>query len=395
MSSDLTFVEHRRQLDVYHHALASGFSDLSYVSLVSDLDAKITDSCGTGFGTTPMKVLDLPDYGPVIAKIEMGNVGGSHKARHLFGLLLRLEIDELNGKSRPEELAIASCGNAALGAATITNAVGRRLRVFVPEDANPAVVLTLKELGAIVQTCQRVPGEVGDPCMSALARAIETGSEPFTVQGPTCPEVIDGGRTLGLELARQLGEAQLTPSDLYVQVGGGALGAATMDGLLRGGVALRLHPVQPQSAHPFIAMWNRFLDRFDLRSIAETGLQTWATQFDAGGLQELIVQNADLMHPWPGIPTSIASGILDDITYDWQPLLYHLLRSGGAPVCSDEDTFVMATNMLRELVSPAPDATGAAGLAGVLADPDRHANPPVILVTGVERVLESREQSDS
>lgn len=395
MSSDLTFVEHRRQLDVYHHGLASGLNDLGYVALVTDLDSKIVDSCGTGFGTTPMKVLDLPGCGSVIAKIETGNVGGSHKARHLFGLLVRLEIDEQNGKRRPQELAIASCGNAAIGAATITNAVGRRLRVFVPEDANPAVVSTLNELGAIVQSCHRVDGQVGDPCMSALASAVEAGSEPFTVQGPTCPDVIDGGRTIGLELAKQLDEAQLAPSDLYVQVGGGALGAATMDGLIRGGVVLRLHPVQPESAHPFVAMWNRFLDRFNLRPAAETGLAAWATQFDSDDLRTLIGENADLMKPWPGIPTSIASGILDDITYDWQPLLYHLLSSGGAPVCADEDTFVMATNMLRDLVSPTPDATGAAGLAGVLSDPSRCTSPPVILVTGVERVSESHEQSNS
>ncbi len=107
-------------------------------------------------------------------------------------------------------------------------------------------------------------------------------------------------------------------------------------------------------------------------------------------LRQLISDNADVMQPWPGIPASIASGILDDITYDWQALLYHQLTSGGWPILASEDDFVRATQLLRGQVTPAPDPTGAAGLAGLLADPRgdvEAAKPAVVLVTGADRSL--------
>ncbi len=202
--SELTFVRHRTQLDVYTHALTSGLTDADYVALVTELDSRIVAASGVGFAITPLVELDLPLKRRVVGKVETGNVSGSHKARHLVGLLLWLRIDERAGKKRPDELAIASCGNAALGAATIAQAVGRELRVFVPSEADPLVLTELERLGSTVQVCPRQPDQVGDPCMAELDMAIRSGSEAFTVQGPTSPNVIDGGRTLGLELAEQV-----------------------------------------------------------------------------------------------------------------------------------------------------------------------------------------------
>ena len=62
----------------------------------------------------------------VWVKDETGNVGGSHKGRHLAGALLHLRAAEalgLAGASR-RPLAIASCGNAAIAAATLAQRVG-------------------------------------------------------------------------------------------------------------------------------------------------------------------------------------------------------------------------------------------------------------------------------
>ena len=67
-------------------------------------------------------------------KDETGNVAGSHKARHLFGILLELRVAEALGHGDPASpLAIASCGNAAYAAAVVARAAGRELRVFVPD----------------------------------------------------------------------------------------------------------------------------------------------------------------------------------------------------------------------------------------------------------------------
>jgi cysteine synthase len=70
-------------------------------------------------------------------KDDTGNVGGSHKARHLFGVMLHLAVAR---HDREGELAVASCGNAALAAATLARAIHRPLRVFIPTWADPAVV---------------------------------------------------------------------------------------------------------------------------------------------------------------------------------------------------------------------------------------------------------------
>ena len=77
------------------------------------LDDSVKEVAGTGFVTTPARWVDSLGPGsqtPVFAKDETGNVGGSHKARHLMGLLLHLAVDAVANDVR---LAISSCGNAA------------------------------------------------------------------------------------------------------------------------------------------------------------------------------------------------------------------------------------------------------------------------------------------
>src|SRR5204862_3473199 len=98
-----------------------------------------------------------PDGG-LWVKNETGNVSGSHKARHLMGLLLHLEVGERVGVVDPgardaRPLAIASCGNAALAAAVVARAAERRLQVFVPTVADQVVVARLKvlEAGIVVE----------------------------------------------------------------------------------------------------------------------------------------------------------------------------------------------------------------------------------------------------
>ena len=69
----------------------------------------------------------------VWVKDETGGVGGSQKARHLLTILLHLRALELLGElpERPP-LAIASCGNAALAAATLARAADWPIDVYVP-----------------------------------------------------------------------------------------------------------------------------------------------------------------------------------------------------------------------------------------------------------------------
>lgn len=408
--ADNPFLAQRRFLDVYEQAIEAGLSDADYLALVSEADERIAEVDGTGFRTTPLVELERPDGGalvpggPILAKVETANVGGSHKARHLFGLLLHLMIEggATTGEAPASQppLAIASCGNAALGAGVVAAAARRKLRVFVPTDADEAVLERLTILGAEIVICHRQPGEDGDPCIVGLHQAVDDGAEAFTVQGPVCPAVIDGGRTLGLELAEQLDERDADPSAIYIQIGGGALATAVMDGLTRrwpNRRLPRLYPVQAHNAHPYIAGWERLAPRLleqlglDDPSTASGRAAQLAASAEGLDLPALLQENGELMSPWPTTPHSVASGILDDLTYDWVTLMSHQIKTGGWPILVEEETFVRARSLVADLIDPPPDETGAAGLAGLLQHREAEKEAPdddqcaVVLLTGVVR----------
>ena len=225
------FVRWRGLLHAYHLATAHGMSDQAFVELVRGLDDEVARVDGHGFVVTPFMTSSslagrLHAAAPVWVKDETDNVSGSHKARHLFGLLVHLEVVRRLGiaPGTPPPLAIASCGNAALAAAVVAAAGRRRLLVFVPTDAEPAVVDRLRALGAEITVCPREEGVAGDPTYHRLQAAIADGALPFTCQGNENGLAIEGGETLGYEMASALGGQSL--DHVVVQVGGGALARA-------------------------------------------------------------------------------------------------------------------------------------------------------------------------
>src|SRR5512135_954779 len=165
------FVRYRALFHAYHVARAAGWGDVRYVDLVRELDDAIARVDGRGFRVTPLvpapgiaRAAGLGGRGRVWVKDETGNVSGSHKGRHLFGILLELLVAEaIAGDDAPRPLAIASCGNAALAAAVVARAAERELRVFVPESADAGTLGRLRDLGADVVACPRLADEAGDP----------------------------------------------------------------------------------------------------------------------------------------------------------------------------------------------------------------------------------------
>ena len=115
-------------------AEAHGMGADDRAKLVRSLDEAVTAVDGVGFVVTPFahsrplsEALGFSRDGGVLVKDDTGNVAGSHKARHLAGILLHLLAAEQLGVAPVAErppLAIASCGNAALAAATLARAVG-------------------------------------------------------------------------------------------------------------------------------------------------------------------------------------------------------------------------------------------------------------------------------
>ncbi len=304
------FVRFRHLLWAHGAALGNGMDDDAYVAMVRRLDDAVAEVDGAGFATTPLR--PHPDLaaavgvGSLLAKDETGNVSGTHKARHLFGLALHLEA---TGVPMDTPLAIASCGNAALGHD------GMRLA--------------------------------------------------FTCQGTDNLLTLDGGRTLGLELAEQL----VDDADLYVQVGGGALASSCVQAL-GDAVALGVLPRRPR-----------------LLTVQTEGCAPLKRAFDRG------VESGDPfadvnMWPW-NEPSSLATGILDDVVYDWQPLVATMLEDGTQPLVATEAEIAEAHRLVRAHTDVPAAPPGPAGVAGVLAARREDAldatRAAVVLLTGVER----------
>jgi threonine synthase len=375
------FLRYRRLLHAYYLGLRDG----EYCALVRRLDARVAEVDGHGFRVTPFErsdelsdLLGFSGEGGVWVKDETGNVSGSHKARHLFGVLVHLEAAEQLGLTDPvsrPELAIASCGNAALAAAVVARAGGRSLRVFVPVDADPAVLERLEGPGAQVETCERTD-EPGDPAYRRLLEALDEGALPFTCQGNLNGLAVEGGQTLGYELAA----SGVSLDRLVVQVGGGALASACIhafrEAAALGAVATipRIDTVQTEGAWPL----KRAFDAVAVR----------------GDLAYAATHRSEFMWPWEREPHSVAHGILDDETYDWLAVVEGMLGTGGRPLVVSEQRLNQANECAVELTGIDVDPTGSAGLAGLLAlreagavgDEERVA----VLFTGVRRSASPR-----
>ncbi|MXW74948.1 MAG: pyridoxal-phosphate dependent enzyme [Acidimicrobiaceae bacterium] len=375
------FVRYRELLWSWHRWVDSGLDDNDFVAMVHTLDDSVKEVAGTGFVTTPARWVDSlgeDSQAPVFAKDETGNVGGSHKARHLMGLLLHFAVDAVAnnaGTNSNARLAISSCGNAALGAATVARAANRPIDVFIPTWADPKVVALLDSLEATIHVCERRVHESGDPCMLRFQEAVSDGALPFGVQATENLWTLDGGRTIGWELADQLGADSV--DHVFVQVGGGALLTSCAIGLLEGAAlgplerVPRVWAVQSEGCAPFDRAWSQ--------------IPAAASVDERLRLAE---QQADrLMTPWSD-PSSSATGILDDVTYDWLGVARVLLETGGSSVLATEDDIESANQRVRSAGYNA-DHTGSAGYAGLLAALREGSISPTdttaVLITGIRR----------
>ena len=373
-----TFAIHADRLDIVAAAEANGVDRATVLDTIERLDAAVAAIDGSGFAPTPFgpqaqlaNALGLKGA-ELWVKNETGNVSGSHKGRHLFGVALGLALAE----EQPERLAIASCGNAAFAASVIAAAIERPLDVFVPDWADSSITDRIAAHGARVVRTTRDPERLGDPAYHAMVAAIADGATAFSVQGTDTPTTVDGGRTIAYEMLDTLGEHRI--DRILLQVGGGALGSAVVSGLQRvlGDEGLPVvHAVQPEGNHPLAVAWDRImveLGQADPRSNLDRANAAGAIGKMPADTRRTVLARVGAdpdayMQPWPREPRSYATGILDDVTYDWLPLIDAMLASAGHPVVTSDMDFRMA-HMLAHAHSDIPVCpTGAAGLGGLMA----------------------------
>ncbi len=368
------FLRHDADLAWAAYASANGMDLTARRALVIELDDAVRRVAGVGFVPTPFgrsdalsDALGFTDGGGVWVKDETGGVGGSQKARHLFTILLHLRAaEELGHLTERAPLAIASCGNAALAAATLARAADWPIDVYVPTWMGDGFGDELDRLGARTHRCERRASDpAGDPAMFRFRDAVAAGAVPFTVQGPENALALDGGRTLGWEIGEQLAEQHVGDLDrIFVQVGGGAF--AVCVGTTR--PARRFHAVQAEGCAPLAAAWIRALEA-GTDGRADLAAPIWG----------------ELMTPWTD-PRSLADGILDDETYDWLGV-FDAIGAGGEPPIVAAEADIVAAHELAGSVGFDVSPTGSAGLAGLLAIVDRV--PPTervaVVMSGVAR----------
>ncbi len=382
------FLAYRRLFYSYDVARRHRLTDADYVRLVEELDDAVAAVDGHGFVVSPFarhaglsERLGFSGDGGLWIKNETGNISGSHKARHLMGIMIHLQVIERAGLVDPPlpALAIASCGNAALAAAVIARAARRPLRVFIPPDAPSSVVDRLVALHAERNVCRRDPDVPGDPCYAAFLETVAGAALPFCCQGNENGLTIEGGTTLGYEMI----SAGVALDRVVIQVGGGALASSIIQafGDARAlGVIPRLprfHAVQTQGAYPLKRACDRVADRVRASHDLEGELRYAATH------------RSQFMWPWETEPRSVAHGILDDETYDWLAVVRGMLAGRGSPVVVPEGLLAEAYELGRSMTGVDVDHTGAAGLAGLLQLQRAGAISPeekvAIIFSGVER----------
>jgi threonine synthase len=165
-----------------------------------------------GEGLTPMH--ELPALAKelrvtrVWVKDEGLNPTGSFKARGMSAAVTRARGLNVPG------LVVPTAGNAGAALTAYGAAAGIPVRVYAPNTTPTPILDTIRTLGADLQL---VAGHIGDAGKQARAFAAESGY--FDVSTLKEPYRIEGKKTMGIELAEQLGWR--LPTHIIYPTGGG------------------------------------------------------------------------------------------------------------------------------------------------------------------------------
>lgn len=416
----------------YSYYLAEKLN-VNFDAIVNSINEELRRFHEPSFNMTPFIVKDVIKgiSGKTLIKNETINVSGSHKARHLMGNIIYLEVLRKAGiiNDKPK-LAIYSCGNAALGAAAVAKAAGYTLNVFIPPNINPNVINKLNNYGANIVECSRISGETGDPCYNRFQEALNSGAVPFSCSGPDNWSNIEGGQTLCLELFAQSSLVKQKINSIVIQVGGGALASSAVKSIeelysfnsinylpsiftvqTEGGFPLfrayiliisdiaRLNGIPCSFSMPvtkdihskadsFVQYFNKNLSEvLDISAFAKLN---YATDKVQQILKYGVRKNmSKYMWAWEGEPHSIAHGILDDITYDWYKIIQGMLKTGGVPITVTEQELIDANKLAKSETNINVDHTGSSGFAGYLKLKKLNIIPKesstAVIFTGIER----------
>ena len=165
-----------------------------------------------GEGMTPL--VELPHLAAAIGvrrlwvKDEGINPTASFKARGLMMAVTRAKALGLPG------VCVPTAGNAGIALAAYAAAAGMPCRIYAPETTPPPILGSIRAFGADLQL---LPGHIGDCGKATIAFATESGY--FNVATVREPYRVEGMKTMGYEVAEQLGWR--LPDAIVYPTGGG------------------------------------------------------------------------------------------------------------------------------------------------------------------------------
>jgi threonine synthase len=288
-----------------------------------------------GEGATPL--IELPrlarslGVGRLWLKDEGLNPTGSFKARGMSAAVTRARGLGVPG------LVVPTAGNAGAALAAYAAAAHLPARVYAPETTPPPILATIRALGA--ELCL-VAGHIGDAGRAARAFAAEHGF--FDVSTLREPYRIEGKKTMGLELAEQLGWR--LPDAVVYPTGGGT-------GL--------------------IGMWKVFGELRNQGWLQEDAARPRMIVAQASGCAPIVrahAARAERAEPW-AVPRTHASGLRVPAPLGDRLILRVLRESGGDAAAVDEDEIRAATSRLARSsgIDAAPEGGCALAAAGALA----------------------------
>lgn len=280
-----------------------------------------------GEGDTPLLRCDRTGsrlgYTDLWVKDEAANPTGSFKARGLSAAITRAIVAGVR------QFVIPTAGNAGVAAAAYAARAGASVRVYAPRTTPATILAQIVTFGGDLHL---LDGHIGDCGKAARVYGAESGAMDLSTLRE--PYRIEGKKTLGLELAMQLG---WTLPDAIIYPTGGGTG--------------------------LIGMWKAFEElrtagwvtdeRPRMFTVQSTGCAPIVAAFGAG---------SDRATPWTD-PWTVASGLRVPGPLGDRLILRALRESGGGAVAvTDQDLMEEAARGSREEgIDLSPE--GGAGLA--------------------------------
>ena len=289
---------------------------------IADIRAAAEHIAGEAVATPVLRsaTLDQLTHAAVLCKDESQQRAGAFKFRGAYNRLSQIPIE-----ARALGVVAVSSGNHGAAVACAAQLLGMRATIHVPEDVPAAKRALIEHFGATIVT---FPRSAPDREAGARRQVADTGAtfvHPFED-----PMVMAGQGTAALELHEQVGDLDV----LLVPTSGGGLMA---------GCASVMHQLDPACA---------------LIAVEPAAADDTRRSFAAGERVTIAP------------PTTIADGLA--VTSPGAATFAINRHLVSDVVTVTDEQLVDAMRVARDLLGRRLEPSGVAGLAALLAAPDRH-----------------------